>query len=260
MIRSLYIAKTGLDAQQTQLDVIANNLANTSTTGFKRSRAVFEDMLYQTIREPGAQSSQQNSLPTGLQIGTGVRPVATTRIHTQGNLSQTSNSLDVAINGAGFLQVQMPDGTAAFTRDGSLHTDAQGALQTSNGLPISPAITIPANALSVTIGQDGTVSVTTPGNASPATVGTIQLATFVNPAGLSSHGQNLYIETAASGTPATNTPGTNGTGMINQGYVETSNVNVAEELVNMIQAQRAYELNSKAITTSDQMLQRLTQL
>lgn len=260
MIRSLYIAKTGLDAQQTQLDVISNNLANVSTAGFKRSRAVFEDMLYQTVREPGAQTTQQTSLPTGLQIGTGVRPTATTRVHTQGNLTQTGNSLDVAINGAGFLQVQMPDGTTAYTRDGSLHPDAQGQLHTSNGFPVSPAITIPANALAITIGQDGTVSVTTAGSATPTTVGTLQLATFVNPAGLSSQGQNLYLETAASGTPATNTPGTNGTGLLSQGYTETSNVNVAEELVNMIQAQRAYELNSKAITTSDQMLQRLTQL
>lgn len=260
MIRSLYIAKTGLDAQQTQLDVIANNLANVSTAGFKRSRAVFEDMLYQTVREPGAQSTQQTQLPSGLQIGTGVRPVATNRIHTQGNLSQTGNSLDVAIQGAGFLQVQLPDGTTAYSRDGSLHTDSQGQLVTSSGSPLQPAITIPANALAVTIGQDGTVSVTQPGTAAPTTVGTIQLATFINPAGLSSQGQNLYLATAASGTASTNTPGTNGTGLLNQGYIETSNVNVAEELVNMIQAQRAYELNSKAITTSDQMLQRLTQL
>ena len=260
MIRSLYIAKTGLDAQQTQLDVISNNHANVSTSGFKRARAVFEDMLYQTVREPGAQSSQQTQLPSGLQIGTGVRPVATTRIHTQGNLQQTGNSLDLAIQGAGFFQVQMPDGTTAFTRDGSFHVDSQGQFVTSNGMQVQPAITIPANALSITIGQDGTVSVTQPGSATPATVGTLQLATFINPAGLSSHGQNLYLETAASGTPAANTPGTNGTGLINQGYVETSNVNVAEELVNMIQTQRAYELNSKAIQTSDQMLQRLTQL
>lgn len=260
MIRSLYIAKTGLDAQQTQLDVISNNLANVSTTGFKRSRATFEDMLYQTVREPGAQTTQQNAMPTGLQIGTGVRSVATSRIHSQGNLTQTNNSLDIAINGQGFLQVQMPDGTTGYTRDGSLHTDSQGQLMTSNGLPVQPAITIPANALSVTIGQDGTVTVNTAGTSAPTTVGTIQLATFINPAGLSSQGQNLYLETAASGTPQTNTPGTNGTGMIQQGYTETSNVNVAEELVNMIQAQRAYELNSKAITTSDQMLQRLTQI
>ena len=260
MIRSLYIAKTGLDAQQTQLDVIANNLANVSTNGFKRSHAVFEDMLYQTIRDPGAQSTQQTTLPSGLEIGTGVRPVATTRIQSQGNLSQTGNSLDIAIQGNGFFQTQMPDGTVAYTRDGSFHTDAQGQLVTSNGTPLQPAITLPANALTVTIGQDGTVSCTTPGTTTPTTVGTIQLATFINPAGLSSHGQNLFLETAASGTPATNTPGSNGTGTINQGYVETSNVNVAEELVNMIQAQRAYELNSKAITTSDQMLQKLTQM
>jgi flagellar basal-body rod protein FlgG len=260
MIRSLYIAKTGLDAQQTQLDVISNNLANVSTSGFKRSRAVFEDMLYQTVREPGAQSTQQTTLPSGLQIGTGVRTVATTRIHTQGNLSQTSNTLDLAINGEGFFQLQQPDGTTAYTRDGSFHRDAQGAIVSSNGMPLQPAITVPASALSVTIGQDGTVQITTQGNATPTTLGTIQLATFVNPAGLSSQGQNSYIQTAASGTPSTNTAGTNGTGLINQGYVETSNVNVAEELVNMIQTQRAYELNSKAITTSDQMLQRLTQM
>jgi flagellar basal-body rod protein FlgG len=260
MIRSLYIAKTGLDAQQTQLDVISNNLANVSTSGFKRSRAVFEDMLYQTVREPGAQSTQQTTLPSGLQIGTGARTVATTRIHSQGNLSQTGNALDLAVSGEGFFQIQQPDGTTAYTRDGSFHRDAQGQVVTSNGMPLQPAITVPANSLSITVGQDGTVQVTTAGTPTPTTVGTIQLATFVNPAGLSSQGQNLYIETAASGTAATNTAGTNGTGLINQGYVETSNVNVAEELVNMIQAQRAYELNSKAITTSDQMLQRLTQI
>jgi flagellar basal-body rod protein FlgG len=260
MIRSLYIAKTGLDAQQTQLDVISNNLANVSTSGFKRSRAVFEDMLYQTVREPGAQSTQQTTLPSGLQIGTGARTVATTRIHTQGNLSQTGNALDVAVMGEGFFQIQQPDGTTAYTRDGSFHRDAQGQIVTSNGMPLQPAITIPANTLSVTIGQDGTVTATTQGSATPATIGTIQLATFVNPAGLSSQGQNLYIETAASGTPQTGTPGLNGTGQLTQGSIETSNVNVAEELVNMIQAQRAYELNSKAITTSDQMLQKLTSL
>jgi flagellar basal-body rod protein FlgG len=260
MIRSLYIAKTGLDAQQTQLDVISNNLANVSTSGFKRSRAVFEDMLYQTVREPGAQSTQQTTVPSGLQIGTGTRTVATTRIHTQGNLSQTSNPLDLAINGDGFFQIQQPDGTTAYTRDGSFHRDAQGQIVNSNGSPLSPAITIPATAVAVTVGQDGTVTVTTQGSATPTTIGTIQMANFINPAGLSSQGQNLYIETAASGTPTTSTAGTNGTGLINQGYVETSNVNVAEELVNMIQAQRSYELNSKAITTSDQMLQRLTQM
>lgn len=260
MIRSLWIAKTGLDAQQTQMDVIANNLANVSTNGFKRSRAVFEDLLYQTLRQPGAQSSQQTQLPSGLQIGTGVRPVATERIFTQGNLQQTGNTRDVAIQGNGFFQVLLPDGTTAYTRDGSFQSDSQGQLVTSSGFPVQPAITIPPNALSITIARDGTVSVTVPGSAAPTQVGTLQLVSFVNPVGLQSFGENLYLQTASSGTPNPNTPGTNGLGLLNQGYVETSNVNVVEELVNMIQTQRAYEINSKAIQTSDQMLQKLAQL
>lgn len=260
MIRSLWIAKTGLDAQQMKMDVISNNLANVSTNGFKRSNAMFEDLLYQTLRQPGAQSSQQSTLPTGLQIGTGVRPVATSRVHAQGNLTKTENSLDVAINGNGFFQVAQPDGTTAYTRDGAFHVDANGQLVTSNGLAVSPAITIPANTLSITIGQDGTVSVVQQGSANPVQVGSLQLASFVNPAGLETIGGNLYVETAASGTPAVNTAGTNGLGSISQGYLETSNVNVVEELVNMIQTQRAYELNSKAVQTSDQMLQRLGQM
>ena len=260
MIRSLWIARTGLDAQQTQMDVIANNLANVSTNGFKRSRAVFEDLLYQTMRQPGAQSSQQTQLPSGLQVGTGVRPVATERIFTQGNLQQTSNDKDVAVQGAGFFQVLLPDGATAYTRDGSFQVDNQGQLVTSSGFVIQPAITIPANAQSVTIGRDGTVSVTQPGVTTPVQVGSLQLATFINNAGLESRGENLFVETAASGSPNTNTPGTNGAGLLNQGYVETSNVNVAEELVIMIATQRAYEINSKAIATSDQMLQKLTQL
>jgi len=260
MIRSLWISKTGLDAQQTQMDVVANNLANVSTNGFKRSRAVFEDLLYQTIRQPGAQSSQQTQLPSGLQLGTGVRPVAAERIHTQGNLQQTGNQLDVAIQGSGFFQVLMPDGTTAYTRDGAFQRDSQGQLVTSNGLSVQPAITLPANAINVTIGLDGIVSVTQPGVTAPVQVGSLQLATFINPAGLQSMGSNLYQETASSGTPSTNVPGTNGSGTISQSYVETSNVNVVEEMVNMIQTQRAYEINSKAITVSDQMLQKLTQI
>ena len=260
MIRSLWIAKTGMEAQQTQMDVISNNLANVSTNGFKRSRAVFEDLLYQNLRQPGAQSSQQTQIPSGFQLGTGVRPIATERLHTQGNLMQTSNQLDVAIQGAGFFQVLQPDGTTAYTRDGSFQTDSQGQIVTSNGFVVQPAITIPANATSVTIGQDGVVTVTQPGASAPVQVGSMQLATFINPAGLESLGQNMYVETASSGTPSTNVPGTNGTGTVSQGYVETSNVNVVEELVNMIQAQRAYEINSKAITVSDQMLQKLTQM
>ncbi|MBK6357500.1 MAG: flagellar basal-body rod protein FlgG [Betaproteobacteria bacterium] len=260
MIRSLWIARTGLDAQQTQLDVIANNLANVSTNGFKRSRAVFEDLLYQTIRQPGAQSSQQTQIPTGLQLGSGARPISTAHLFSQGNLQKTDNSLDVAIQGEGFFPILLPDGTTGYTRDGSFQKDNQGQIVTSNGYPLSPNITIPANALSVSIGTDGTVSVTQSGSAASTQIGSIQVATFINAGGLQSMGQNLFLETAASGTPTPNTPGLNGAGVVNQGYVETSNVNVAEELVSMIQTQRAYELNSKVISTSDAMLGRLTQL
>ena len=260
MIRSLFIAKTGLEAQQTNLDVISNNLANVSTNGFKRSRAVFEDLLYQNVRQPGAQSSQQSNLPSGLQIGTGVRTVATERIHTQGNPQLTGNSKDVMVNGSGFFPVLLPDGTQAYTRDGSFQTDQNGQLVTSSGFVIQPAITIPANAEAITVGRDGVVSVKLPNTTVPTQVGSLQLATFINPAGLESRGENLYVETGASGNPNLNVPGTNGSGILMQGYVESSNVNVVEEMVNMIQTQRAYEINSKAITTSDQMLQKLSQL
>ena len=260
MIRSLWISKTGLDAQQTQLDVISNNLANVSTNGFKRSRAVFEDLLYQTVRQPGAQSSQQTQLPSGLQIGTGVRPVATERIFTQGNVNQTNNDKDLAIQGNGFFQILQPDGTTAYTRDGSFQTDSQGQMVTSSGYTLQPLITIPLNTTKLTVGRDGTVSIMQAGSTATTQIGTIQVATFINPAGLESRGENLYVETAASGTPNPNTPGTNGAGALWQGYVETSNVNVVEELVNMIQTQRAYEINSKAITTSDQMLAKISQL
>ncbi|HEX8978778.1 MAG TPA: flagellar basal-body rod protein FlgG [Parasulfuritortus sp.] len=260
MMRSLYIASSGLNAQQTQLDVISNNLANSSTTGYKKGRAVFEDLLYQTIRQPGAQSSQQTQLPSGFQLGVGVGVVATERIHTQGSLQQTGNSLDVAINGSGFFQILMPDGSTAYTRDGSFQLDSQGQIVTASGYPVQPSITIPSDAQTITIAKDGTVSVTQPNNTSASTVGQLQLATFVNPTGLQSLGENLYAETASSGSPQVNNPGTSGTGTLNQDYIETSNVNVAEELVNMIVAQRAYELNSRAITTSDQMLQNLVQI
>lgn len=260
MIRSLWIAKTGLDAQQTNMDVVSNNLANVSTNGFKRSRAVFEDLLYQTLRQPGAQSSQQTQVPSGLQLGVGVHPVATERIHLQGNLQKTDNPLDIAINGKGFFQILMPDGSTGYTRDGSFQVDSQGQVVTASGYPLQPALTIPANAQNISIGTDGTVSVTQPGTTAPTQVGSVQLANFINPAGLQSQGENLYAETAASGAPAANTPGTNGLGVVTQGFVETSNVNVVEEMVNMIQTQRAYEINSKAITVSDQMLQRLTQM
>lgn len=260
MIRSLWISKTGLEAQQMQMDVIANNLANVSTNGFKRSRAVFEDLLYQTLRQPGAQSSQQSEVPSGLQIGTGVRPVATERVHTQGNLQATGNSLDIAIQGDGFFQVLLPDGTTAYTRDGAFQLNAEGQLVTASGYQVQPAIVIPPNVLSVTVSKDGIVSVTQVGSAAPVQIGQLQMATFINNAGLQSYGENLYLETGSSGAAQTNAPGSNGAGLLNQGFVETSNVNVVEELVNMIQTQRAYEINSKAIQTSDQMLQRLSQL
>ena len=260
MIRSLWIARTGLEAQQTQLDVISNNLANVSTNGFKRARAVFEDLLYQTIRQPGAQNTQQNQIGSGLQIGTGVRTVATERIHTQGSLQQTGNPLDMAVQGNGYFQVTLPDGTPAYTRDGAFQLDSQGQIVTASGFPMEPAIIIPNDAQTITIGRDGTVSVLQAGQTAPTVVGNIQIATFVNPGGLSSAGENLFRETVSSGTATPNTPGNNGAGLINQQFVETSNVNVAEELVNMITTQRAFELNSRAVQTSDQMLGRLTQL
>lgn len=260
MIRSLWVAKTGLEAQQTQLDVVTHNLANVGTNGFKRSRAVFEDLLYQTVRQPGGQSSQQTQLPTGLQLGTGVRAVSTEKLHTQGNLQQTGNDKDVAIQGVGFFQVSMPDGTLAYSRDGSFHVDSQGQLVTASGYPLSPAISIPVDAQSITISRDGVVGVTLPGSTAASTVGTVQLANFMNPAGLEARGENLYVESAASGAPVVNAPGSNGLGRLSQGYVETSNVNVVEEMVNMIQTQRAYEINSKAISASDQMLQKISQM
>jgi flagellar basal-body rod protein FlgG len=260
MIRSLWTASTGLNAQQVQIDIIANNLANVSTNGFKQARGIFADLLYQTLRQPGAQSSQTTQIPDGLQIGLGVTPVSTGRIFTQGSLQQTGNSLDMAIDGAGFFQVLLPDGTTAYTRDGSFQKDNQGQIVTANGYPLQPAITIPAQALTVTVATDGVVSITLPTTTAPVQIGTIQVATFVNNGGLQSVGENLYLETASSGTATPNTPGTNGSGVVVQNYVEASNVNVAQELVLMIQTQRAYELNAKVVTTSDQMLARLTQL
>ncbi|HET8870952.1 MAG TPA: flagellar basal-body rod protein FlgG [Aquabacterium sp.] len=260
MMRSLWISKSGMEAQQMQLDHISNNLANSGTNGYKQSHAVFEDLMYQNLRQSGANSSEQTQLPTGLQVGLGVRPVATSRLFTQGNLQSTNNNLDVAINGNGFFQIQMPDGTTGYTRDGSFKLDNQGQIVTNNGYLVQPGITVPANATNLTIGNDGTVTALLPGQTTPQNLGQIQLANFINPAGLDPRGQNLFMETAASGTPQTSAPGTNSAGTLSQGFVETSNVNVVEELVTMIQTQRAYELNSKAIQTSDQMLQRLGQL
>ncbi len=260
MMRSLWTSKTGMEAQQTQLDVISHNLANVATNGYKKSHAVFEDLMYQNLRQTGASSSEQTQLPTGLQVGLGVRTVATSRQFSQGGLQQTTNSLDVAVKGNGFFQIQMPDGTTGYTRDGAFQLNATGQLVTNNGQLVQPGVTIPPNAQSITIAQDGKVSVSMPGQAAPQAVGQLTLASFVNPAGLEPRGQNLFTETAASGTPVAAAPGSDGMGALSQGFIETSNVNVVEELVAMIQTQRAYEVNSKAITTSDQMLQRLTQL
>lgn len=258
MNKAMWVAMTGLEAQQTRMSVISNNLANVNTMGFKRDRAIFEDLLYQTVRQPGAQSSQDTQLPSGMMLGTGVRTVATEKLHTQGNIVQTDNSLDVAVQGRGFLQVLMPDGSLSYTRDGALQIDSTGQLVTASGYQIQPAITIPEDAQSVTIGSDGTVSVQIQGQATPTQLGTIQLADFINPSGLQPIGQNLFLETASSGSPTTGNPGLNGLGTVVQGALETSNVNVVEELVNMIEAQRAYEMNSKAISTSDRMLQFVT--
>ena len=256
---ALWASKTGLDAQQTRMAVVSNNLANVSTTGFKRSRPVFEDLLYQNVRQAGAQTSQDTEYPTGMYMGTGVRIVANEKLHTQGNLTQTGGTLDVAVQGQGFFEVLMPDGASAYTRDGSFQIDAEGQLVTASGYQVQPAITIPDDALSVTIGADGTVSVTTPGSTAPTVIGQLQLTDFINPAGLEPRGENLYVETAASGAPQPGSPGLNGLGTLIQGALETSNVNVVEELVNMIETQRAYEMNARAISTVDQMVGYLTQ-
>jgi len=260
MIRSLWIAKTGMEGQQTKLDAISNNLANVATNGYKRAGVVFEDLMYQNLRQAGSATSEQSTLPTGLQLGLGVRVAATSRNFSQGTLNQTSNNLDLAVEGNGFFQIQLPDGTAGYTRDGAFQLDANGQLVTQAGYPVQPGITIPANARSVSIGKDGAVSVTLPGQTAPQAVGQLQLAHFVNPAGLDPLGGNLFAETASSGSASAGAPGNNGLGTLRQGFVEGSNVNVVEELVTMIATQRAYEMNSKAIQTSDQMLQRLGQL
>ena len=249
-----------MEAQQTQLDVISNNLANVSTNGFKSGTAVFEDLMYQNLRQVGANTTDQTQLPTGLQVGLGVRTVATTRSFAQGSLQQSGNTLDVAIKGNGFFQVTMPDGTIGYTRDGQFQLDSQGRLVTANGMLVANGITIPVTAQSVTISAEGVVTATIPGSVTPQSVGSITLANFVNPAGLAPGGQNLYTETQASGQPNTGAPGSNGSGTLMQGYVETSNVNVVQALVSMIQTQRAYEMNSKAIQTSDQMLQKLSDI
>jgi flagellar basal-body rod protein FlgG len=255
---ALWAAKTGLDAQNTRMAIISNNLANTNTTGFKAGRAAFQDLMYQNIRQVGAQSTQNTQYSTGLTLGTGVRIAATEKDYTQGSVLQTNGSLDMAVNGRGFLQITLPDGTIAYTRDGSFSLDSQGNVVTASGYPLQPAITVPAGSQSVTIGSDGVVTIVPPGNAKATQVGQVQLADFINVEGLQPIGNNLLLESAASGAPQVGTAGTNGLGTLAQGTLETSNVNSVTELVSMIECQRSYEMNSKAISTTDQMLQFLT--
>ncbi|MEN0106640.1 MAG: flagellar basal-body rod protein FlgG [Pseudomonas sp.] len=259
MLPALWVSKTGLSAQDMNLTTISNNLANVSTTGFKRDRAEFQDLLYQIRRQPGAQSTQDSQLPSGLQLGTGVRIAGTQKMFTIGSLQTTEQPLDMAVNGRGFFQVLQPDGTIAYTRDGSFHLNSDGQLVTSNGFPLEPAIVIPAETRTFTVGEDGTASVTTAGNSTPQIVGNIQTADFINPGGLEAIGKNLFLETASSGAPQVGTPGLTGLGTIEQNTLENSNVSVVEEMVNMITTQRAYEMNSKVISTADQMLSFITQ-
>jgi flagellar basal-body rod protein FlgG len=257
MNSALWAAKTGLDAEESQMAVVANNLANVNTTGYKETRGVFQDLYYQNVRQVGGSTTQDTLSPTGLNLGTGVQMVSTEKLYTQGSVNQTGNSLDLAINGRGFFQVLMPDGTLAYTRDGSFQTNATGQVVTASGYVLQPAITIPSGAQSITIGSDGTVSVLLPGQTAPSTVGTLQLADFVNEAGLQPYGQNLLLPSAASGTAQTANPGLSGMGTLQQGATESSNVDVVSEMVNMIETQRAYEMDSKAIQTTDQMLPNL---
>ena len=260
MLPALWVSKTGLSAQDMNLTTISNNLANVSTTGFKKDRAEFQDLLYQIRRQPGGQSTQDSELPSGLQLGTGVRIVGTQKQFTAGSLQTTEQPLDMAINGRGFFQVLLPDGTVSYTRDGSFHLNADGYLVTANGYSLEPAIgPLQQDTQSFTVGEDGTVSVTTLGNPAPQIIGNLQTADFVNPAGLQAMGSNLFLETAASGAPQVSTPGLNGLGTVLQNTLENSNVSVVEELVNMITTQRAYEMNSKVISTADQMLSFVTQ-
>ena len=259
MEASLWVSKTGLDAQQMRMTVISNNLANVNTTGFKRDRAVFEDLLYQNIRQPGGSTGGDNQTPTGLMMGTGVRIVATEKMHSQGSMIQTKNALDLAVQGEGMFQILQPDGTFAYTRDGSFKLSVNRELVTAAGMPVQPSIVIPQDAESITIGEDGTVTIQPYGNAEEQVVGQMQLARFVNYAGLEPMGKNLYRETSASGAALLSAPDTDGAGRISQGSLEAANVNVVEEMVNMIETQRAYEINSKAISSVDSMLRFLNQ-
>lgn len=259
MHSALYVSKTGLMAQDKQLTAISNNLANVGTVGFKRDRVTFEDLLYQVQRQPGAQSTQDTQLPSGLQLGTGVRVVGTQKQFSAGSLQVTDQPLDVAINGKGFLQILKPDGSIAYTRNGQMQINGEGQLVNADGLLIEPAITIPENTSRISISTDGVVSAFSDGEAAPQQLGDLLLANFVNPAGLQAIGGNLFVESVASGNPITGAPGQNGMGVVKQGMLENSNVEIVEEMVNMITTQRAYELNSKVVSTADQMLQHITQ-
>ncbi len=254
MLRALYTAATGMQAQQLNIDVIANNLANVNTTGFKKSRADFQDLLYQTLRAPGTPTTNSTQSPTGILVGLGAKPAAVQRINTQGDYTQTGNELDLAIEGPGWFQVTLPDGTAAFTRAGAFKVDNQARLVTSDGLPVEPGVSIPDGAVNVTIGQDGVVSAILPGQSAPAQIAQMQTARFANASGLRPLGKNLFQETETSGPPQLGTPGQDARGTLLQGYLENSNVSVVEELVALITGQRAYEVTSKAIQSADEML------
>lgn len=253
-MRSLWTAASGMITQQQNVDIISNNLSNVNTTGFKKSRAEFSDLLYQTIKEPGATEGEGIQNPSGIQIGHGAKTVSTPKIFTVGNMKSTENPLDIAIEGDGFFQVRQMDGSIGYTRDGSFKINSEGQLVTSQGFIVEPEIVIPENTKQIAIGKDGTVSVVLEGESQPETIGQINIARFMNPAGLSSEGHNLYNQTAASGDPIITTPGQEGTGMIAQGTLEMSNVSIVDEMVKMITAQRAYEINSKSIKTSDDMM------
>jgi flagellar basal-body rod protein FlgG len=260
MMRALYIAKTGIDTSQFKLDVVSNNLANVSTKGFKRSNPVFEDLIYQTFRAPGSQATTNSPQPTGLLVGTGAATLASVRVHTNGSITSTEQWSDIAIEGHGFFSVEMEDGTIAYTRNGEFSRDAEGIIRNHSGYALSPQITIPAEAKLINISQTGSVEYTLAGQNTPVAAGNITLTTFANPQGLASIGQNLYLPTGASGDPQEGQPGLDGRGSLKQSYIEQSNVNMAQEIIEMIQAQRAYEINTKAIKTADEMLARLVQL
>lgn len=259
MMSSLWVAKTGLSAQDRRMTTIANNLANAATVGFKRDDVIFEDLLYQVRKQPGAASSEISQLPSGMQLGTGARVAGTAKQFTEGTLQVTDRALDIAIDGRGFFEVLLPDGTTAYTRNGQFHLNSDGEIVNTHGLVLQPGITIPDDAQSITISDDGIVEVRINGQATPQQVGQLQLTDFINPSGLQAMGSNLYLETAASGTPQQGQPANNGIGAVQQGSLENSNVDVVEELVNMITTQRTYEMNSKVIATSDSMLQFITQ-